>query len=57
MYIYVFRHFENKQTDDLFCYKSSETIVFVKKVLYLYIFIYTLIILSKWNREALYNEM
>ena len=34
MYICVLRYYENKQTEDMFCYKSSETIVFVKKVFY-----------------------
>ena len=41
MYIHVLRCYENKQTEDLFCYKGSKTIVFVKKsALLICIYIY-----------------
>ena len=53
MYIYVLRYYENKQTEDLFCYKSSEKNVFVKKCfinIYIYIYItYFKMLSSKWT--------
>ena len=34
MYIYGLRYYENKQTEDIFCFKNSKKIVFVKKLVF-----------------------